>query len=270
MLVSVRHVTSYAYAAPVRYAIHSLRLTPLDFDGQRVVSWTIEAPGLERAGQFRDAYGNAAHLVTVGAPHDEMTIVAAGVVETADRAGVVFGLKEQMPIGVYRRETHATRPDEAIRDLAANLPAIAPLERLHELMRRLGERMAYRIGVTHAAATAAEVLASGQGVCQDFALVFISAARCIGLPARYVTGYLVADASGPGEAQHAWAEVHVDGLGWVGFDPANGTCPTERYVRLACGLDATAAAPIRGRRVGAAGDDLRVTVEVEERSGGQQ
>ena len=92
--------------------------------------------------------------------------------------------------------------------------------------------------------SAAEALKAGRGVCQDHAHVFISAARLMGVPARYVNGYFVTGGESASEAQHAWAEACIDGLGWLGFDPANQVCPTERYVRLACGLDAASAAPI--------------------------
>jgi len=88
-------------------------------------------------------------------------------------------------------------------------------------------------------------------------------ARLRGLPARYVSGYLFADASGrPHEAAHAWAEVWVEGLGWVGFDPANRCCPDDRYVRLGSGYDAQDAAPIRGLAIGAAAENLTVEVAV--------
>lgn len=261
MRVTIRHVTTYTYAAPVRYSIQSLRLTPPSFEGQRVTRWKIEAPGFERAPSFRDAFGNVAHLVSVAAPHDRLTIAATGTVEVEDRAGVVRGLDEQMPVRVYGRDTALTRPDAALADLAHGLPDGQILDKLHALMARLREKMAYQTGATDARTTAAEALARGKGVCQDFAHAFIGAARCLGLPARYVTGYLAGKEKGESEAHHAWAESWVDGLGWVGFDPANGASPTDRYVRLACGLDALTAAPIRGVWTGASGDTLEVSVE---------
>jgi transglutaminase-like putative cysteine protease len=111
-------------------------------------------------------------------------------------------------------------------------------------------------------------LALGTGVCQDHAQVLIAAAREAGLPARYVSGYLQANADGAAhEAAHAWAELYVQGFGWIGFDPANRCCPDARYIRLGSGLDAQDAAPIRGisRAVGstgAAAENLSVTVAI--------
>jgi transglutaminase-like putative cysteine protease len=99
--------------------------------------------------------------------------------------------------------------------------------------------------------------------------IFIAAARTIGVPARYITGYLVVGAEGSADAHHAWAEAWVEGLGWVGFDVANRICPTERYVRLAAGLDAGYAAPITGSRKGGAEEKLDVAVEVQQQSAQQ-
>ena len=106
------------------------------------------------------------------------------------------------------------------------------------------------------------LLAAGVGVCQDHAHIFISAARACGIPARYITGYLLMDESHPAEAHHAWAEAWIEGLGWVGFDVANCICPTEKYVRLAAALDAYYAAPVRGSRRGGDAEKLDVAVNV--------
>ena len=106
-------------------------------------------------------------------------------------------------------------------------------------------------------------------MCQDHAHIFISAARTLGVPARYITGYLLLEAPSASEAHHAWAEAWVEGLGWVAFDVANRICPTERYVRLAAGLDAGYAAPIIGSRRGGSSEKLDVSVEVQQRSAQQ-
>ena len=127
----------------------------------------------------------------------------------------------------------------------------------------VADAIAYRPGVTHAHTTAAEALALGEGVCQDHAHALIACANHRGIPARYVSGYLFADADGQAhEAAHAWAELHVAGLGWVGFDPANRCCPDARYIRLGSGFDAQDAAPIRGIARGGAGEDMDVTVAI--------
>jgi transglutaminase-like putative cysteine protease len=274
MLIEIRHTTTYSYGTPARYSVQSLRLTPPSFDGQEVLSWTISAPGFEQRIEYRDGLGNLVHLTSMSAPHDGITLEASGVVETEDRCGIVRGLSEIAPRRVFLRETEKTMPDKSIRALAhsvsnGRVPADT-LDCLHAIMRAVHSAIAYEIGTTHEHTTAAEALAAGKGVCQDHAHVFISVARVIGIPARYVNGYFLAGTLAPSEAHHAWAEAWVDGLGWVGFDPANGMCPTERYVRLACGFDAAYASPIRGAQRGGGHEDLDVRVEVEQQGGQQQ
>jgi transglutaminase-like putative cysteine protease len=97
--------------------------------------------------------------------------------------------------------------------------------------------MAYVPGATQTKTLAEDALASGKGVCQDHAQAFVAAARVMGYPARYVSGYLMMEETPDQAASHAWAEAHVDGLGWVGFDPANDISPDDRYVHIAYGLD---------------------------------
>lgn len=274
MLIEIRHVTTYTYGTPARYSIQSLRLTPPSFDGQELVSWAINVPGFETRIEYRDGFGNVVHLTALNAPHDGLIIEATGVVETEDRCGIVRGIPEIAPRRVFLRETAKTAPDKDIKALAhsvsnGRIPADS-LDCLHSLMRAVQTAITYEIGSTHENTTAAEALAAGRGVCQDHAHVFISAARLIGIPARYVNGYFLSGTIAPAEAHHAWAEAWVDGLGWVGFDPANGMCPTERYVRLACGFDAASAAPIRGTQRGGAYEALDVRVEVDQQGGQQQ
>ncbi|MEQ1697494.1 MAG: transglutaminase family protein [Hyphomicrobiaceae bacterium] len=248
MLISIRHRTRYTYDAPAKYAIQALRLTPPSFTGQTVKNWSVKAPCIEQAVHFTDSFGNAASLVACNLPHTEIEIVAEGLVETKDCAGIVKGLIDPSPNRIYLRQTPATTPDAAIRELAAKTKAETILARLHALTEAIRERVEYEPGSTSQLTPAAEVLAQGKGVCQDHAHVFITAARSLGIPARYVNGYFLSGAEGPEAAHHAWAEAYVNHLGWVGFDVANLVCPDERFVRLATGLDSASASPIRGSR----------------------
>lgn len=264
MRIAIRHATRYRYDEPVRYSAQSLRLTPCSSAGQDVLRWAVEAPGIDKAATFVDGFGNKVQLITVTEAHQEITIAVDGEVETSDTAGVLQGLKEVAPRALFLRHTELTRPDEAIAALTVDLDGEDTVQRMHDLMSRIRARVAYRVGETHSETTAAEALARGAGVCQDHAHLFIAAARHLGLPARYVSGYLWATEGEPGEAQHAWAEAHIENLGWVGFDVSNGICPDAHYVRVACGLDYTYAAPVRGSRRGGGGEALDVTVEVGE------
>ena len=269
MLISVKHVTRYIYETPVNYTVQSLRLTPAPFKGQRVRKWDVCVPGCAKSLQFKDGFGNAVDLVTIHARHTELVIEAGGIVETSDSSGVVAGLAKSTPPRIFLKETEQTQPNTAIRDLAQSISEKDQLDRLHALAGVVRDRIEYVTGITDTHTGAAEALADGKGVCQDHAHVFISAARTLGIPARYVTGYLMMDDTQPAEAHHAWAEAWLDPLGWIAFDVANRICPTERYVRLAAGLDANYAAPIIGSRRGGASEKLEVSVAVQQQNAQQ-
>jgi transglutaminase-like putative cysteine protease len=265
MRLRVVHETTYRYAAPAARAIENLRLTPRGHDGQYVVSWRIDVDHDCRLNAETDPFGNLMHGFTVEGPLDGLVITAEGEIETQDSHGVVRGQVEPLPSAIFLRNTTLTAPDAAIHRLAEEAAAGdgTELGRLHGLMRAIRGRMRFEVDATDTGTTAAEAFASGNGVCQDFAHVFIAGARHLGIPARYVSGYLHRpEAETAQEAGHAWAEALVGDLGWVGFDPANGICPTEAYIRLAVGLDYLGAAPIRGTRYGGSGETMAVRIEV--------
>ncbi|MGE0241800.1 MAG: transglutaminase domain-containing protein [Parvibaculaceae bacterium] len=265
MKLSVHHQTRYDYATSVRSSIQRLYLTPSAFATQKTASWTIEAPGIDKALAYTDGFGNQVHVVTSQGPHDHVTVTARGVVDTQDASGVVRGFKCQAPDSVFLRQTAATEPSAELREIARESAAKYPdaLERLHAIMGEVQRRIAYQIGVTHAHTTAAEALTDGKGVCQDHAHAMLAIVRSLGIPGRYITGYLVTEGSGPATASHAWAEVLVPSLGWVGFDAANGKCPTAEYVRVATGLDAQGVVPVRGSRRGGEAESMTVAVTVQ-------
>ena len=269
MLIKVKHVTRYIYDEPVSYTVQSLRLTPAPFKGQRVRNWQVRVPGCAKSLQFKDGFGNAVDLVTVHARHAELVIEAGGTVETSDSSGVVAGLAKSTPPRIFLKETEQTQPDSAIRELAQSISEKDQLDRLHALAGVVRDRIEYVSGITDTHTGAAEALADGKGVCQDHAHVFVSAARTLGIPARYITGYLMMDDTQPADAHHAWAEAWLDPLGWIAFDVANRICPTDRYVRLAAGLDANSAAPIIGSRRGGASEKLEVSVAVQQQNAQQ-
>ncbi len=262
MLISVKHRTTHIYEEEADYTIQSLRLTPANFKGQQVLSWSVSSPNEDNALIFTDCFGNQVRTITIGEPHSIIEICAEGVVETEDCNGVISGLFEMAPVSVFLRPTLQTKADDAIKELAEKSVKEDPLPTLHELNRIILDRVEYKKGSTDSKTTAAEALEGGEGVCQDHTHIFISAARTLNIPARYVTGYLLTDDKD--EAHHAWAEVYVKNLGWVGFDVSNQLCPTDEYVRIACGLDAEDAAPIRGTFQGGDNERLDVMVEVQQ------
>ncbi|SOC05072.1 transglutaminase family protein [Rhodobacter maris] len=266
MILTVNHVTTYEYDAPMRAAVQSLRLFPSRFDGQRTIQWSVEVEGGTRGGSFRDGAGDKVEGWSIRGPVSAVTISVSGQVDTADTAGVLRGHRESVSPLAYLRETTATWQSAEIRDLAqkAAKGATDALDRAHRLSNAVAEAIAYRPGTTTAHTTAAEALAQGEGVCQDHAHALIACARVLGMPARYVSGYLFAREDGePHEAAHAWAEIWVENIGWIGFDPANQCCPDARFIRLGSGLDAREAAPIKGVAQGEGAERLDVTVALE-------
>ncbi|SCY23275.1 transglutaminase family protein [Paracoccus tibetensis] len=267
MKLQISHETVYRYEQPIRNLVQSLRLTPSVFEGQKTHDWQIQVSGGVRGPGFRDGAGDWIEGWTVRGPVAEVTVRIEGRVDTRDLAGVLRGHREAIHPMSYLRDTAPTEPDAALQDLSrtAGTGARDPLDLAHRLSAAVSEAIAFRPGATEARTTAAEALALGEGVCQDHSHALISVARIAGLPARYVSGYLHSTRDGEAhDAAHAWAELHVEGLGWVGFDPANRCCPDERYVRLGSGLDAPDAAPIRGVAMGSSAERLDVAVHVQE------
>lgn len=246
MKLLVRHQTIYNYEAGSSRVAMLLKLKPRDHVGQRVLEWEVRINDEPVVNFAPNAYGDLEALWMRHDRTDRATILATGIVETSDTVGVISGLREQFNPHIFLRETPLTAASSQIREMAKAIPSVDPLARLHALSAAVIGNVSYRAGVTNAATTAAEAFALGAGVCQDHAQVFIGAARSIGVPARYVTGYLLAQGEDALHETHAWTEALVPGFGWIGFDPSNQICVTENYIRVACGLDADDAAPVRG------------------------
>ncbi|MCB4768326.1 transglutaminase family protein [Ancylobacter sp. Lp-2] len=273
MRIHVSHATVYRYDPPAKGAIQILRLTPRSHDGQYVVAWRIDVSESCRLQAHEDAFGNLSHTFAIDGPLSELRVTVEGEVETQDTSGVVRGTVERFPPSLFLRDSELTASSAEMREFAQD--AIAGeadgLARLHRLMGGLAKGMTYDPDPTIVSTKAAEAFALKRGVCQDFAHVFIGCARHLGVPARYVSGYLVGDGAhadqGAGhQAGHAWAEAYVEGFGWVGFDAANDVCPTDAYVRVAVGLDYLSAAPVRGNRYGGGDEVLSVALTVDQSS----
>lgn len=273
MKLAIRHTTHYTFAQPVSHALQRLRLTPKETQGQRILDWSMQFTNAHRELQFDDQHFNSVTLVGVNPGTTEVTVTCAGVVETQDHAGVIGRHSGHLPLWSFLRQTALTRPGPRLRSLLREVPErdiSAPLGFLHALSDLIRDRITYQAGTTHSATTAEEAVIHGYGVCQDHTHIFIGAARFLGIPARYVSGYLLMDDRVDQEATHAWAEAHVDGLGWVGFDISNGISPDPRYVRVATGHDYRDAAPVTGISFGTADHSLRVEVAVERQQQSQQ
>lgn len=268
MRIRVQHQTSYRYDNPAHSALQLLRLTPRSHEGQFVRRWRVEVDADARLNRGEDAYGNITHHVYIEGPIAAVMIQITGEIDTLDTHGVVRGAVERLPVRFYLRETPLTAPTPEIRAFARDCQHGGSGEDriavLHRITSELNQRMTFAIGATTTRTTAGDAFLARAGVCQDYAHIFCAAARSLGVPARYVSGYYLRSDSIFQDAGHGWAEAHVDGLGWVGFDPAQGLSVTDRYVRIAIGTDYLEASPVRGSQSGGGSEALQVQIQVAE------
>ena len=250
MRLKIRHQTSYDYNVPVQYGLQQLRLRPKTSAGQSILDWELQIDGGRLQLDFEDQHCNHVDLVSVEPGQQQVHIVCVGEVETGNHSGVIGRHQGYAPLWLFERSTPLTRPGPAIRKLVAEVETgfDGDISRLHALSSQVLDTMKYQPDQTHSQTTAEEALASGHGVCQDHAQVLLAAARLLGYPARYVSGYLI----------------YVEDIGWVGFDVSNGISPDERYVRIATGLDYRDAAPISGIRYGDSVESMMVSIQVEQ------
>ncbi|MEO0620180.1 MAG: transglutaminase family protein [Pseudomonadota bacterium] len=265
MRLNVQHSTLYTYQPAAARVALRLKLFPTSFSGQTVVTWKVMLNGVPQEPLLTDAFGDSVAVWHAHNGCETLEVCAEGTIETVDRSGIIGQLGKAKHAAVFLRHTSLTTPRDRISEFAANVEGDTTLDRMHALSRAVHDEIAYRPGATTGTTTAEEALATGSGVCQDHAHVFIAAARSLRIPARYVTGYLFVgnDAEALVET-HAWAEAHVEDIGWVAFDASNGICATENYVRLCSGLDADHAAPIRGSVNGGGEMELTARVDIAE------
>jgi transglutaminase-like putative cysteine protease len=262
MQMHIRHETRYRYERPVKYSVQSLHLTPRRDLSQRALSWSIAAPG-RRLEQI-DAHGNISHLLTLEEPHHEIRIVVHGVVEIADTES----RQEDGPLSplAYLAPTQLTLADDELRAFAQSaLSQVGdPRDRAQALAEAVFGAVRYKSGSSDVQDSAAVAFKSGEGVCQDHAHVFIAAARAVGMPARYVSGYLYTGDT-KDAASHAWVDAWLgEEIGWQSMDVTHKRPAVRTYCRLAVGRDYLDAAPVRGVRHGGGGESMEASVLVAE------
>lgn len=268
MRIRIAHETRYSYDRPARGVLQILRMTPRDHDGQHVVSWRVEPQPDGKLRPGEDAYGNLCHAFEADEPLSDLVLTVTGEIETHDTAGVVRGSLERVPDDFYLRETPLTESDDAIRGFAAEISGDGgpdTLATLHRLLVGLNERMIFDTSPTDSGTTAAQAFGMGRGVCQDLSHVFLAVSRQLGIPARYVSGYLHPKPGAPiGEAvkgeSHAWVE-WWDGS-WTGYDPTNVVEIGTRHVTLGRGRDYKDVPPLKGIFSGPRSEGHSVVVEV--------
>ncbi|HWA61861.1 MAG TPA: transglutaminase family protein [Caulobacteraceae bacterium] len=282
MLLEVRHVTQYVYDVPVRESVMELWMQPQKSGAQRLVGFELEVEPPAKLFSYADNFGNAVYHFDVPQPHQRLTIVARSTVDTyapaplpeaLDRGewdrlksdfvrGECFDFLRPHGYAVETPALHAFIEKHGWQDLRRNDPLSAVLA----LNSALYDAFGYEPGVTDADSPIDHALEHGRGVCQDFAHIMIAICRSWGVPARYVSGYLFThrgdgDRSDP-DATHAWVEVFLPSLRWVGFDPTNNVLAGERHVAVAVGRDYADVPPTKGVFKGEAESQLAVGVAV--------
>ena len=289
---SVTHVTRYSYSEPVAVSHNTCHLAPRDLSYQRVQGHRIEiSPTPTAQHQVKDWFGNTAHVVSVQSPHTELVVTSTSTIERLTPpwplASVTLPwevVAEQIRLAtdpMVQSAVEFSYPSPMLpvhRDLLAFIQPLATpgrpaLELALALNHLINEEFTYDPSATDVTTPVIEALANRHGVCQDFALVMIGALRSLGLPARYVSGYLETTPP-PGrprmvgaDASHAWAQVWVgdprlgDG-GWVDLDPTNDCLPGERHLTVAIGRDFADVSPLRGLILGGGKGKVHVAVDV--------
>jgi transglutaminase-like putative cysteine protease len=253
MLLNIEHQTQYIYSEAAQYTIQQLRLTPRDGMGQQVKHWEIKVNGLGDA--FEDTYGNLTHTLVIDQPHHELLISVAGEIETGLGN---LATNQPLPVALYLRESPLTQADAAMAAFARQFAHAS----LPDMMHALRDKMHYIKGATQVNTPAAEAFRLGKGVCQDHAHAFIGCCRSLGLPARYVSGYLFTE-DGSLMQTHAWVDVWQNEQ-WLGLDVSNGMLTNETHVRLAVGLDYRSASPVTGTRIGGGMEGMSSMVSVNQ------
>jgi transglutaminase-like putative cysteine protease len=268
MKLEVVHTTRYKYSGPIAETVMEVRLRPMDGNGQRCLKFDLDVSAGIKPRDYRDGYGNSVHYFNLVRPHTRLSITSTSVVETGLDLDADAG--EEL-VHDFLRFRSPVKDVPGVRELAGRHPISDPAsgpsveQALDELTLTISREFAYDRAVTNVYSAVDEVLELRAGVCQDFAHLVIAAARAMGVPARYVSGYIhTPGGRGSASASHAWAEAWVPGRGWVGYDATHPVRTSENHVRLAVGRDYSDAAPTRGIYVGSATGTMEVRVRTRE------
>jgi transglutaminase-like putative cysteine protease len=289
MIYRVQHVTTYLYSQPVSMCHTEAHLTPRDRPEQSLVSSELAVdPPPDGITTYRDYFGNDVTFFTVQQPHEKLVVTAESLVEVRampqpapqqstawERVGQLLRghrTPETLDALQYVFESPFVKPSESLAAYARDSFSTGRpiVEAALDLAQRMHREFKYDQTATTIATPIEEVLAHREGVCQDFAHVMIGCLRSLGLPARYVSGYLrtrVKDADPAlvgADASHAWVSVYCGGLGWLDFDPTNNALPSGHHVTLAWGRDYDDVSPVKGVILGG-GDEQTIQVAVNVR-----
>jgi len=271
MILEIQHETRLAYSEPVTESVAETRMEPASDSEQSCRSFHLSVTPPAAVFRYVDGFGNRVHHFNVLPPHLEVRVLAASVVEThprphdlaASTAGYPLRLEhaglELLDFLHLRGPARHTPLLEPVLDALRPAPGTGVGELVLAVTRYIQERFQYAKDVTLASSPIDDLLSHGKGVCQDFTHLMIAVLRSFGVPARYVSGYVFREEK---ESQsHAWCEVWLPDLGWVGVDPTNAALADERFVKVAIGRDFSDVPPNKGVYKGKATESIFVRVE---------
>ncbi len=262
MRLYIEHTTFYTYTEAQKFSMQALRLTPQNNAHQQTEQWTLNLA--KNAHRTRDAYGNLTDWLYLDTPHKGLELRVSGVVETYDNQAVLIAQAHELPPSVFLRCTPATQHSPELQTFALSFQAkTQDTDFISHLSAAILAHVPFTTYFTSPYTTAAQAWAMQGGVCQDHVQIMLSCCRLLGVPARYVSGYLFdPDLITPQVASHAWIDVWQNNA-WHSYDITNDCPQNEYYVRLAVGCDYFDACPIRGVRVGLGRESMSVEVEVK-------
>lgn len=279
MLLKITHRTDLTYDDLISESVMELRMSPRQENDQHRLSFTLAIGPATTAATYFDWLGNTVHALTINGFHNAVSVVATSVVQTDRRPPDTDYLPSSWPVTPdaldysmydYLQFAGPIVDCPPLRDLASQIPTHPgdPLGAIAaHLLHLVHDRFTYQQGVTTAASPITDILNHGRGVCQDFTHLMIALARSLGIPARYVSGFIHRDGSSSirGHAQsHAWCDLYFPSHGWVGFDPTNNCLVGANFIKLAHGRDFRDVPPNRGVYRGSAAESIHVSVETEE------
>ena len=281
----VRHATHYQYDHPIQRSHHRLHLRPLQNGKQLVSNYRLTITPAVPVIEYEDVFGNWASRFEITSAYSELTIIAESTVDLFDVDPFSFAdlpIRPSFPLVWMPWEqkmlqpylTPAEMPETQLMELYDYAMSFAErnkrdlMETLFAINLTLFREYQYVPGSTGLETTPYQVFANKKGVCQDFANVFITLARLLGIPARYVCGYIytgnTGEARARSDASHAWVQLYIPRIGWKAFDPTNGILPRTDHIRVAYGRHYRDTAPTAGTLYTPAGETMRVDVEVKD------
>ena len=263
MIIKISHYTSYTFTNIVPRLVQSLKLYPSVCKNQKIIDWKILSNKGSIVDSHIDSLGHKILNIYSQNLQGNQIIISEGKVETKNLCGTLSGLREKVNPFCFLRSTSLTKPGKKIIELSKKTTQKQnEIKFFYELNSLVFNAIKFKSGSTDNQTSAEEALKKGEGVCQDFAHILISLARVFKVPARYINGYLIEEHNYDNYSTHAWVEIFIESLGWVGFDPSHNICINEKYIRVNCGYDFIDASPIKGVKLNYLGSE-KLTYKVD-------